>query len=100
MEQQGLWIKEQNFRCRSGEIDLIARDGKYLVFVEVKYRHTAGSGRASAAVNNKKQKMISRAAVFYLVRYGYPEDTPCRFDVVGISLDRAELVRNAFAYQR
>ena len=84
LKQQGLYIKARNFRCRSGEIDLIARDGRYLVFVEVKYRHTSGSGGASAAVNYKKQKMISRASLFYLVRYGYPEDTPCRFDVVAI----------------
>ena len=94
LKQQGLYIKARNFRCRSGEIDLIARDGRYLVFVEVKYRHTSGSGGASAAVNYKKQKMISRASLFYLVRYGYPEDTPCRFDVVAIDGQNIQWIKN------
>lgn len=98
LKQQGLYIKDRNFRCRSGEIDLIARDGRYLVFVEVKYRHTSGSGGASAAVNYKKQKMISRASLFYLVRYGYPEDTPCRFDVVAIDGQNIQWIKNAFDY--
>lgn len=67
-------------------------------FVEVKYRHTSGSGGASAAVNYKKQKMISRASLFYLVRYGYPEDTPCRFDVVAIDGQNIQWIKNAFDY--
>ena len=69
-----------------------------MVFVEVKYRHTSGSGGASAAVNYKKQKMISRASLFYLVRYGYPEDTPCRFDVVAIDGQNIQWIKNAFDY--
>ena len=47
LEKQGLVILRKNYRCRSGEIDLIARDGRYLVFIEVKYRNTAVSGSAS-----------------------------------------------------
>ena len=43
LEKQGLVILRKNYRCRSGEIDLIARDGRYLVFIEVKYRNTAVS---------------------------------------------------------
>lgn len=98
MEKQGLFIKERNFRCRSGEIDLIAGDGRYLVFVEVKYRHSGENGWASAAVDRRKQRAVSRAAEFYLVRHGYREDTPCRFDVVAIDGDRMEWIPNAFDY--
>lgn len=91
-------IKEKNFRCRLGEIDLIARDGRYLVFVEVKYRHTGESGWAASAVNRKKQMAISRTARFYLLRHGYGEDIPCRFDVVAIDGNHMEWIRNAFDY--
>ena len=98
LEKNGLKIKEKNFRCRLGEIDLIARDRKYLVFVEVKYRYSAESGGASAAVDCRKQRIISRTALFYLVRHGYGTDTPCRFDVVAIDGDRIEWIRNAFDY--
>lgn len=100
LEKNGLKIKEKNFRCRLGEIDLIARDGKYLVFVEVKYRYNTESGWASAAVDFRKQRAISRTALYYLIRYGYGMDTPCRFDVVAIDGDRIEWIRNAFDYCR
>ncbi len=100
MKKQGLFVIEKNFRCRSGEIDLIAKDGKYLVFVEVKYRHTGERGWASAAVDWRKQKAVSRTAEFYLLKQGYGLDTPCRFDVVAIDGDRIEWIQNAFDYRR
>lgn len=100
MKKQGLLVIEKNFRCRSGEIDLIAKDGKYLVFVEVKYRHTGERGWASAAVDWRKQKAVSRTAEFYLFKQGYGLDTPCRFDVVAIDGDRIEWIQNAFNYRR
>ena len=58
LKQQGLFILRYNYRCRFGEIDLIARDGEYLVFVEVKYRKDNSSGYSLAAVNPAKQKTI------------------------------------------
>lgn len=97
LEKNGLKILERNFFCRSGEIDLVARDGKYLVFVEVKYRATTVSGEAAAAVDRRKQCRISRAAQFYLLRYGYGEP-PCRFDVVAIDGDEVRWIRDAFDY--
>ena len=97
LEKQGVRILERNFFCRSGEIDLVARDGNYLVFVEVKYRATAVSGEAAAAVDIRKQRRISRAAQFYLLRYGYGEP-PCRFDVVAIDGEEIHWIRNAFDY--
>lgn len=97
LKKQGLFILERNFRCKSGEIDLIARDGKYLVFVEVKYRSGRENGCASAAVDWHKQKRISQAAQFFLLRYGYSEP-PCRFDVVAIDGKHIQWIKNAFDY--
>ncbi|MBU5480080.1 YraN family protein [Blautia sp. MSJ-19] len=99
LEKQGLFIVARNFRCKSGEIDLIARDGKYLVFVEVKYRRGKGQGNASAAVDWHKQKRISQTAGFFLLRYGYGEP-PCRFDVVAIDGKEVQWIKNAFDYCR
>lgn len=87
----------RNFRCKSGEIDLIARDGRYLVFVEVKYRSSTGQGSASAAVDWHKQRRISQAAQFFLLRYGYGEP-PCRFDVIAIDGQQIQWIKNAFDY--
>lgn len=89
---------EKNFRCRSGEIDLIAQEGKYLVFIEVKYRRNAGSGSSVSAVGREKQRIISRVAVFYMLTHGYREETPCRFDVVGIDGKEVHWIKNAFDF--
>ena len=94
----GYKIVEYNFRCRMGEIDIIAKDGEYLVFVEVKYRKCAGSGNPLEAVDKKKQQIISRVAAYYCLTHGYGESTACRFDVVAILGDEIELVKNAFEY--
>ena len=91
-------IVASRFRSRFGEIDLIARKDGYLIFVEVKYRSNRGYGSPCEAVDHRKQKRISNAAAFYLRRYGYPMDQPCRFDVAQVSADAVELMENAFAY--
>lgn len=96
LEKQGYRILEKNFRCRQGEIDLIARDGRYLVFVEVKYRADGRSGEPEEAVNASKQYVIRRVAAYYLYRNRLPESTPCRFDVVGIKGEEIRLTKNAF----
>ena len=58
LEGKGVRILEKNFRCREGEIDLIGRDGEYLVFFEVKYRKNADAGFPAEAVGIAKQKKI------------------------------------------
>lgn len=98
LKTQGFSVLERNFRCRQGEIDIIAEEAGYLVFVEVKYRRTSASGSPIAAVNYNKQRKISRVALYYLTKNGYPETTPCRFDVVGISPQETILIKNAFDY--
>lgn len=62
LKTQGYQILERNYRCKKGEIDLIAREGQYLVFVEVKYRSTNESGLPEEAVDLRKQRQISRVA--------------------------------------
>lgn len=96
LQGQGFEILQRNFSSRFGEIDLIAKEGKYLVFAEVKYRATDSGGHPLEAVDARKQRRICKTAEFYLLRYGYAEGTPCRFDVVGIIGDEIFHVRDAF----
>lgn len=95
---KGISMKEQNFRCRRGEIDLIGYDGEYLVFFEVKYRSGTSKGSAAEAVGLTKQKKICRVADYYRVLHHCAEDTPIRFDVVAVEGGRIEWFKNAFAY--
>ena len=93
LEQQGYRILEKNFRCRQGEIDLIAEESGYLVFIEVKYRRTSRLGTGEEAVNTKKQRRILGAARWYLMEHGMHL---CRFDVAAINGTEITLIRNAF----
>lgn len=95
LEQMGYVILQYNYRCKLGEIDMIAQDGAYLVFCEVKYRKGAGQGSPLAAVDSRKQRVIYRCAEYYLMEHGKME-VPCRFDVVGIGDGKIELIKNAF----
>lgn len=96
LKRQGLVILERNYHCRSGELDLIAKDGTYLVFAEVKYRASEKRGNPLEAVNHQKQQHIRQAARYYLYQHGYAEDTPCRFDVIGILGTELIWLRDAF----
>ena len=96
LERKGFSILARNYRCRSGEIDIVAKDGAYLVFVEVKYRATGRSGSALEAIDRKKANQVRRTAAVYLYENHYPEDTPCRFDAVGIDGDEICHMENAF----
>ena len=92
---QNYQILERNYRIRSGEIDLIARDGADLVFVEVKYRKNDESGNPLEAVDIRKQKKIIKVARYYLYQKKYG-DVPCRFDVIGICGSHIEHIKDAF----
>ena len=98
IEKNGGRILERNFRCRHGEIDLIAKDGKYICFVEVKARNRDRSGYAEEAVTLKKQRIISRVADFYRVQAKLKEDAFFRFDVIAINGDELIWHKNAFMY--
>ena len=81
---------------RAGEIDLIAKDGEYLVFCEVKYRSDGRKGSPLEAVGAGKQRTIFRCAMFYLTEH-HMGNVPCRFDVVGIEGTEVVHIKNAFA---
>src|SRR5664279_1981673 len=81
LEKRGLVVLTRNFRCRGGEIDLICRDGKSLVFVEVRLRRNANFGGAGASITATKQRRIIFAAQHYLAAVAKP-DCDCRFDCV------------------
>lgn len=98
LKQRGYHLLKKNYRCRQGEVDLICRDGKYLVFIEVKYRTSPRQGSGFAAVDAKKQRRISRVAAYYLLENQMGDETPCRFDVVSIDGQQISLIKNAFDY--
>lgn len=98
LKAQGYEILEHNFRCGLGEIDLIARDGNYLVFVEVKYRSRSDCGYPSDAVNYKKQVRISNGAAYYLWKNYDSDQIRARFDVVSIQGETVQLYKDAFPY--
>ena len=98
LKTQGYEILEKNYRCRIGEIDLIAKEGETLVFVEVKYRRDDKMGNPKEAVDRKKQKKISMTAAYYLMRKCGRMDIPCRFDVAAVLGEQIEVVKNAFEY--
>lgn len=85
LRRQGLVAVSRNFQCRSGEIDLIMRDQRCVVFVEVKFRQSPHYGSAAEAVNWRKLQRLKRAALFWLQQQGLAaEQTEFRFDVVAI----------------
>ena len=94
----GYEILARNFRCRFGEIDLVAWKGAGLVFVEVKYRKNRSKGLPEEAVSQQKMKTISRVADYYRARYRVPDTVPCRFDVIAIEGDAIRHYRDAFPY--
>lgn len=82
LRNSGYTIIVRNFRCNLGEIDIVAKDGKTLVFVEVKTR-TVDDPTPEDQVNTVKRHQLTKAAKLYLTRYGIPQP-PARFDVVAI----------------
>lgn len=97
---QGFDVKYRNFRCRSGEIDLIGMDENQLVFVEVRSKSRQDYGTAAESVNGRKQTKLIRTAQFFLVRYPEYSEMSCRFDVVAVTLGKPdpeiEWIKNAF----
>ena len=88
LQRRGYDVLERRYRTRSGEIDIIARDGHTIVFVEVKTRLSDDFGGAAAAVTGWKQRRVAAMAVDYLARRRL-HDCPCRFDVVAIDVGTA-----------
>ena len=94
LARQGLAIVARNYRTRMGEIDLVARDGEVLVFVEVRMRSSDHYGGGAESIGARKQARIVAAARQYLSRLR--REPPCRFDVVTLDSGRPEWMRAAF----
>ncbi|MFT5839374.1 MAG: putative endonuclease [Flavobacteriales bacterium] len=85
LEQQGLTFVMKNYRCRTGEIDLIMQDGDELVFVEVKYRSKSQYGSAIEFFHARKKRKFESAVMHYMQEKGFnPSIVPHRIDLVGI----------------
>ena len=101
LERHGATLIERNFRCRLGEIDIIAADGECLAFVEVRYRGTGSFSSAGPTVDRRKQSKLIRAASLYVARRANASNQVMRFDVVAIDADETgnfsiEWIRDAF----
>ena len=99
LERQGLAVLARNFRCRGGELDLVCREAKTLVFVEVRLRRNAAYGGAAESITTRKQQRVVLAARHYLATHGAasPADRPCRFDCVLLDGEKIDWLRDAFA---
>jgi putative endonuclease len=99
LERRGYAIVARRYRRRGGELDIIARDGATLVFVEVKARGDRAFGEAAEAVTRHKRRRIAQLALDYMMRHRL-SDCPCRFDVVAIHFDSGtpviEVLQGAF----
>jgi len=99
LERAGYRILSRNYRCRYGEVDLVAQEGEVIAFVEVKARRSGTYGIPALAVTRAKRRRILRAALHWLVSNGLP-DRPVRFDVVSLRKGPAgwetEILRGAF----
>lgn len=100
LRRKGYRIVARNLRSQLGELDLVAEDGRVLVFVEVKARRTGAFGGAIYAVHQRKQEKLIQLAALYLARH-HIKDRLCRFDVVllqgvGDGPAQIEHIQNAF----
>lgn len=99
IKRLGYKFIEKNYRCPLGEIDLIAKDGDCLVFIEIKTRKGRSTGYAKEAVNQHKIRQISKAALTYM-KANNCFDTRARFDVIAVNItgdrEEIEVIKDAF----
>jgi putative endonuclease len=99
IKRLGFKCVEKNYRCSLGEIDLIAKDGDCLVFIEIKTRRGRGVGYAKEAVTPRKMRQISKVALTYM-KSNNCCDTKSRFDVIAINIvndrEEIEIIKDAF----
>jgi putative endonuclease len=100
LTMQGAEIITRNFRCRFGEIDMIANHQEYLVFIEVKYRNNVAAGYPVEAVNLAKKKNICKVADYYRSINRISDNHPIRYDIIGICGQEITWYQNAFDHIR
>ena len=84
LEQRGYRLVQKNFRCKTGEIDLIMQKGEMLIFAEVRSKTSSRYGEPLETVNKAKQDKIKKAAAYYLYTHPKQADCYCRFDVLSV----------------
>lgn len=101
LKKKGYQILARNYQNQYGEIDIIAKDEKGgIIYCEIKFRRNNQYGEPIEAVDVQKQRKICKTALYHYARYGYEENQPCRFDVIGIYGDGSiKHIEHAFEYQ-
>ena len=82
LQRAGLQLVQRNYRCKAGEIDIVARDGDTLVFAEVRARRSSRFGGAAASIDARKQRRVRAAALHFLQSRRESNSQACRFDVI------------------
>ncbi|MDI6641902.1 MAG: YraN family protein [Elusimicrobiota bacterium] len=95
LEKNGYNILDKNFRTRFGEIDIVANEGNYIVFIEVKTRKSLEFGSPQLSVNYHKKNKLAKLALQY-IKSKCQQTKNIRFDVVAITKNNIELIKNAF----
>lgn len=90
VKEAGLQVVERNYRCTKGEIDLIAREQDWLVFIEVRTRSSGEKGWAQESIDLRKRKKLLSLSLFYLLEKGYKTYPKIRFDLFAINLNNGE----------
>lgn len=96
LNKQGLIILDTQFHTRHGEIDIIAKDNEYIVFIEVKYRSGIPLYNPLEAVTKSKIRNIVNASRVYLYLKGYKDTQAVRYDCIGIFNEEITWIKNAF----
>lgn len=84
IEEAGLAVIQQNYRCPKGEMDIIALDGEILVFIEVRTRSSAYRGWGEESITHGKARRLQAIAAYYVLQRGYSSWPSLRFDVIAI----------------
>ncbi len=96
LKSQGYIILEKNFKSHFGEIDIIARENEYIVFMEVKYRKNVACGYPLEAVNYDKQQKIIKTSLYYIQQNHISLNASYRYDVVSVLNNKVSVLKNAF----
>lgn len=96
LKKHGFQIVTQNYKCKIGEIDIIAVKNNILRFIEVKYRKNESFGFPIEAVNKRKQNKMMKAASWFLNENKQYENMQCSFDVISITENHVEYLFNCF----
>ncbi|MDO5403546.1 MAG: YraN family protein [Eubacteriales bacterium] len=94
--ENGYTVLQMNYRCKIGEIDIIASNNDAIIFVEVKFRSSSRYGVSIEAVSAFKQKKIRQVAMYYMAAVLHQNNVNCRFDVIGIDGTEITHITDAF----